>query len=582
MKKMRKLLSLLLCIIMVVSVTACGSTKDKEESSVASKSSQSAENKSSEAESSVEEERETITLTALNYQNVDSFPWFLEYVEEEFGIILESKMGNDSTVLQSLMASGELTDLVVLMSRDNIKTAVDGNMLLDLDQYADQLPDVMNSELYAPALERLRDSYGFLPGLPCTVGTKNGLSGNHVVRWDLYEDLGMPEVPDEDAWLEMLADMKELYPKTEDGKNTVGIGIWTDWDGKNVYAVKGYYMWHKGYIDKISAATEFYYDGSKGAPTSILADDSVYYQGLKFLRKAKQLGLIDPDVVSVKWQSITEQMASGSILWFYDDYSYLYNANEDAEDYSGYAPLYYGEEKAVFASDNALGDGTLLLGVSSKCEYPERAVEFLNWWYSDEGISMLINGPEGVVWEWKDGQRVYTDAYVEAYNKGEEYILPGGGTKNPYLIFNVLPVTQTNEDPSGDGCVDISLNPGAYGETEQTKLDAAWSKAHGGHQDMKSYMMATGTDENTVKESPVLQIIPAAPDEVVQILNQLGPVIVTASWEMIYAETDAEFDKIWKQLQEDAKDIGIDQVVEDAVSRYQEALELAKKYGLDV
>ena len=68
--------------------------------------------------------------------------------------------------------------------------------------------------------------------------------------------------------------------------------------------------------------------------------------------------------------------------------------------------------------------------------------------------------------------------------------------------------------------------------------------------------------------------------EINELQQRIGDVLVEASWKMVYAADEVEFEAIWAQAQEDAKLLGIDMVVEDAVARWNQAKQLAESYGI--
>lgn len=48
------------------------------------------------------------------------------------------------------------------------------------------------------------------------------------VRWDLYKELGYPEIKNLDDMVEVLAQMKEICPKDDNGKTTYGVSLFND------------------------------------------------------------------------------------------------------------------------------------------------------------------------------------------------------------------------------------------------------------------------------------------------------------------------------------------------------------------
>ena len=67
------------------------------------------------------------------------------------------------------------------------------------------------------------------------------------IRWDLYQQLGCPQVKNLDELADLFLKMKEICPTDENGNETYAISIWPDWDGNMVMYVKAlataYYGW---------------------------------------------------------------------------------------------------------------------------------------------------------------------------------------------------------------------------------------------------------------------------------------------------------------------------------------------------
>lgn len=72
------------------------------------------------------------------------------------------------------------------------------------------------------------------------------------VRWDLYKELGYPEIKNLDDMVEVLAQMKEICPKDDNGKTTYGVSLFNDWDGDMVMFVKSTATAYYGTMNLVS------------------------------------------------------------------------------------------------------------------------------------------------------------------------------------------------------------------------------------------------------------------------------------------------------------------------------------------
>ena len=50
------------------------------------------------------------------------------------------------------------------------------------------------------------------------------------IRYDLYKEIGAPEIKNLDDFLTVLKQMQDLTPQNEDGQNVYAISLFKDWD----------------------------------------------------------------------------------------------------------------------------------------------------------------------------------------------------------------------------------------------------------------------------------------------------------------------------------------------------------------
>ena len=67
------------------------------------------------------------------------------------------------------------------------------------------------------------------------------------LRWDLYKELGYPEIKTLDDMVDVLGQMKEICPTDDNGKTTYGVSLFNDWDGNLVMFVKSTATAYYGY-----------------------------------------------------------------------------------------------------------------------------------------------------------------------------------------------------------------------------------------------------------------------------------------------------------------------------------------------
>ena len=73
-------------------------------------------------------------------------------------------------------------------------------------------------------------------------------------------------------------------------------------------------------------------------------------------------------------------------------------------------------------------------------------------------------------------------------------------------------------------------------------------------------------------------IAPLMTDEMEQISSRVGDVVKTISWQMIFAEDQAEYDALKEEMISKAEGLGINDFLEWFKVEYENALEFGKQY----
>lgn len=569
---MKKIIAFLLCFCMILPLVACGAGEAEPEVAPPVSEGEQA------PEAVVDEpEKELVTLTVFGNVGIESFPWFDKFCQEKFGIKWETIPSGDG-VLDAMLASGELPDMTYFISYPNFEAAALSGQLLNLDDYQDLLPEAFGNDAYSISHARTRDMVGGVYGLPTSVGMLSGFNREAKIRWDIYEDIGYPEVNNMDDYLNVLKQMQDYVNEQDPDLNAYAMGLWNNWDGgkkmRCAQALAGFF----GYTDPVlSNLVEQLADGSMD-PKSILDDDSNYKEVLGYLFKANQMGILDPDSITQNWDGYSAKLNAGQYLggvyW-----SYQTMGEPNADDYTGLAPLMIDDFKFPTMANNPGGGTTCsYVGVGANCEHPERVLEFLNWYYSYDGVNTVYNGLEGECWNWVDGERQFTEEFVAAHNSGATYEMKDGGIYSFYTFCAAAPLANLYPDANGDGYIDATQNPGVFG-TEPSNLTKAWQEVYGDYENLAAYEAANG-NKHLIETSPLFAMVPAASDDILTLEARIGESLMTTSWAMVFAKDEAEFEALWDTLQKDAADMGLDQILADANERWAAAKAEADKYGI--
>lgn len=573
----KRIFTLLLAGLMAAGMVSCGDTADTDSSQTTGESS---------TESSTVEEADSGEVVKLQMLSMPSNisgvmeGWGGDILAEKVGVEIELLPAGDQgeQKLQAMMASGELCDLVVFKDNKQIENAIAGDMLLALDDYQDLLPDLFANvpEAIAYSKEYLSDESNALYAIPLLIKTTPEVSGNTnaapLIRYDLYKAIGAPEINQMEDLLDVLKQMQDLEPTNEDGQKVYGLSIWSDWDrsymtlamfaGKNV----GVTLPGEGNPVEI-------HHNNNNEVISIMDEDSFYLRFLKFYYDANQLGILDPDSMTQRFDDASDKTASGRVLMMYDGWGTGSFSTAERENQNiGFARLPMVGEKAVQDSLQPVG-GNWRIAVGKATEYPEKCMDFINYIYSYDGAMTIMNGPQGVIWDFDEENKPYILEEGYTYMQDPEKELPGGLSLSDGLgqlmcsAYTGAEVLPENDTPLGsDYWEEKDYAPA------DTELVKTWQADYGA-KDLLTYL----------NQIDAVQIAPFAPtptltDEMELISARVGDVVKTLSWQMIFARDEAEFNSLKEEMISKAEGLGLNDFLEWFRAEYESALEFGKQY----
>ncbi len=563
----KKAVSLGLTSVMAVSALAgCGSS---------SSSSSTADSENT----SPYEEFITVDVfdSQANFQGIQT-GWFAQIVKEKFNmelnIIAPNVAGGGDTLYQTRSANGNLGDLIIT-NADSSRLAdmVEAGLIYDMSE---DIEDEEYLQQYMEAIENCsalanEDGVWAVPSEisnqsatdPCDATEPTNAAS---LRWDAYAAIGYPEITDLDGLLDVLEEMQEAVSESDSGKQTYALSLFSDWDGdmmQNADGITGLY----GYTNMGFALGKS--DGSD--IQSLLDEDGIYYQALKFFYEANQRGLVDPESTTQNYDTLASKYADGQILYSLWPWlgSSQYNTESNTSEGKGFATAIIDDSECSTYGSMPYGKTSCAIMVGSSAQDPERMVDFINWLYSPEGIaaqgvgSSTTAGPEGLAWEIVDGEPVFTDYGVTVLvNKETDTEVPeewGTGTwEDGMSALNFKAVGLVDVDEETGICYNYQKWED-YEERTSTALTEDWSE----HNDGAAYGIEAL--ENAGKLLVIAGSNYSTPEystDVSTIKEQCKQTIVDYSWQMVFASDDETFESLFEEMVTTAKGLGFDQVYE--------------------
>lgn len=347
-----------------------------------------------------------------------TFDWFINYswyagkwgedfvtkeITEKTGVSINYVVptGNGIEKLTTMIASGTLPDLITLDARESIvDMMIKGKQLYGIDDLATKYDMYFFKVASKDKLNWFKKedghSYGY-PNASYTLDnykTAKKISSNQtfLVRKDMYEAVGSPDMTTPEGFLKALRAVKAKFPKVN-GQPIIPIGFQEGVENSLVIYLQNF----------LAVPLE------KDGKVNDRFTNADYITWLKTFRKAHEEGLIATDVFVDKRSQIEEKMAQGryfAMLYPQIDALRPLTVRFKEDPNSVYI--------AVNGPKNAKGDEHQLEGpgisgwtvtlISKNCKNPEKAIQFLTYMLSEEGQKTVYLGKQGKTWDVIDGK----------------------------------------------------------------------------------------------------------------------------------------------------------------------------------
>ncbi len=516
-----------------------------------------------------------VTLTVFselaNYSG-EQMGWSAKILLDKFNVVLNIIPEQDG-VYETRMESGDLGDIVIWGSDgENYSKALQAGLLYDWnedDLLTEYGPDIAanmsyalekNSELTKTITNGESDAvYGFGHNVATSTEDHEAFFYTWDLRWDLYKELGYPEVKNLDDLVEVFKQMKEICPTDDNGNETYAVSLWPDWDGDMVMYVKALATAYHGYDEHGIGV----YDSDTGTFHDALEENGPYLEALKFFNKLYQNNLLDPNSMTQTYDNMIEKVRAGGTFWSIFNYSGSagYNTEEHLADNKMMLSMVPSEASPIAYGMNVQG-GNRIWSIGANTQYPELCMEIINWLCTPEGTMTYNYGPEGLCWYYdEDGYTHFTDFGKKAYTDRTTAMIDDyeglGNFNDGCMQFNntTWSVNATNPDSNGE-----KYNQ-EFWKSNQTEAGCDTE------QDWRDYYGVSSVQEYMEKQKYVVApatsfTLASKTDDFKTTWSAVTDVIVTYSWRAIYANSDEEYDQIVAEMKEQATNYGYDECVE--------------------
>ncbi len=510
---------------------------------------------------------------AANYNGIQS-GWFAKVIKDRFNIelniIAPQVVGNE--VFATRAQTGNLGDLIVVDKKD-FSDLLDAGLVRDI---SDKLPECENIMQFKDQIDvynkGLTGEDGVYYGIPSEMSdtsptsiTDDVIYSSPMLRWDLYTEVGRPKLETLDDLLDCLAKIHEVHPTNEDGDPAYPFTLWRDWDGNdNMIGIANVVQLTTWYGEKLKQSAILKPDNTF---TTVYDRDAAYYKITKFLNKAYQMGLVDPESGEQPWDDVANKLSTGraDLMW-YSWQTGFWNSVDRLNAGTGFIFIpvgdmyFYADADRYYGSDRMFGIGAQVEG-----EKYDRLMEFLDWYASAEGATFQHCGIEGLNYiVGDDGKFVpYKDnALMDNLPVPEEYgdggYNDGNNQINQWIVasYCVNPIT-------GERYAQKFWQ--SYKDMTMTDMKREWQETFDA-EDSVDYMKKNGQ----LLASPSVDFTPKADDNDIAALRvDVNTQLCAYTWNLIFCETDDEFEALWDEMTEQLNGFGYEQLYAFDCENYQ-------------
>ena len=511
---------------------------------------------------------------AANYQGMQT-GWFAKVVKDRFNIelnIIAPQVAGDS-IYQLRASSGNLGD-IVLLDATQFQDCLQAGLIKDISDKIKDSPNLMKFDTQIKALNESLpgNSAGKYYGIPTemmdtspTSFTQERIYSLPQFRWDLYNKIGAPEIKDLDGLIDAFVQLRKVHPTNEKGDPAYPLSLWPDWDGGDgMIGIANVVQLTTWYGDKIKGSAVLTPDNKFYPLTN---KDGSYYKILHFLNKAKRAGVVDPDSGTQDWNSVCAKISNGQIdfIWYTWEIGF-WNTSARLADGTAFCfipvqdQIYYTDSDAYFGSGRVIGVGSKV----DDAKYA-RIMKFLDWYASPEGAQFQHDGIEGFNYKkLADGrlEQMNDNALMDNLPVPAEF--GGGGYSDGNNAINQWIVNSMCTNPL-TGEIYSTQYWSTYKEKNMTQMRKDWEKKFDA-KDATDWM----TKNKRITISPSVAVaLPSDSADISVIRNSINKAVCDASWRMIFAKNDAEFDKMWDEMTQEVKGFGFDELYKFDTEKHQ-------------
>jgi putative aldouronate transport system substrate-binding protein len=452
--------------------------------------------------------------------------------------------GNAAQKLNTMIASGQLPDVIWLDRGSDVERLRAAGMLVPFDDYLEKYPN-FKKWVGEETINMLRSSDGKIYQFPNWYTSQPNGNAGYLVNKKIYEDLGSPPLETTDDFYNYLKLVKEKMPNVipfDPDIDLQGVDVLYGAFGENALP---------GFV------------GARAVPkddklTSIFLDP-VFRESMQYASRLFREKLMSQDALTQTKDQVKEKAYTGKAAVFAGASPTEYGAVGDLElrkkDPNGGYIMVWPVHKAGL-DRNKIWTGTYsALGwnvsvITKSAKDPEKIFAFLDWLTGPEGQRNIFWGPEGLYWDGVDPETeapLFTDAFVND---------PEGRNKLMDATVNFQWNGNTVYIDRSKSAFELTL------PAEKRNWETRWQSE-----------ITWKTQANATE---FINMDPLPDSEEGVIAQRFNELFLEARAKALYAKTDEEVLSILDKAEKDAQAIGYDKLLAYKTTKWQENVKKIK------
>lgn len=490
-------------------------------------------------------------------------------ITEKTGVTLDAEfaVGDPVQKISLIAATGNYPDLIA--AKSDVGKLVDAGAVIDLtdliDKHAPNIKKMLGDKLVRAKYSLEDQAIYAVPTWSAVDEKKFKADGGFELQHRVVKEAGYPEIRTVKDFEKVIQDYITKYPTDENGNKNIGFSL--NGDDWHMYQVTNSGFQTTGGPDD----GEYYIDQETHEATYHFRrpEEKEYF---RWLNHMNDIGLLDPESFVQKTDQFKAKVASGRVLgladpeWDYGDAQNALKAAGKLDQTYGHYPVTMSKEYKDTSFWPAGFDGGYGISISSKCEDPVRAIQFLDYLASEEGQILNNWGIEGKHYTVENGTRVIIPAVQERMDTDNAAFQKESGVG---LYWNMMV-------HYGDGIKDSTGNYFTRSYPEQ--LTASYSEPE--KETLKAYGAEHWRDLFPAEEEfeprayGAAYTMSLASDDPAVIL---GAKMKDITWKRIPEAVMAkpeEFDKIWDAYMAELDKAGVEEMEEVYTQHIKNRIEL--------